>query len=572
MSINKKQVQKHNRPVLFILLLAVLVAAAGLIFYQIEKRTPSKERVSAETYFGITSDSDVGITAGTSVSETVGQIIDGAYYLDYDSVHNKINPSFYYEEASKVLIVTTPDKQMVLDLNNGGVSENAEAVILNGVLYISLDYVSQWSDIEAKTYENPNRVQITDSFQYAAAKVSEDTVLRDDASIKGSIVEDLTGGTEVRLIDVSSDGTALDSKADGWTKVLTPDGYVGYVEDKMLGEASEKTVSHTSPIGEYTSSSDLETVNLAFHQTTSQAANNSLSSVISNVTGVNVIAPTWFFLKNNQGEITSLTSASYVKTAHDAGMKVWAVLNDFDGGVASSDATASALSDYKYRKAMIDTVMNGLISSGADGLNIDFEHVTQDSAPAFLELVREFSAALRSEGLVLSVDNYVPTYTSFMGRAEQARVADYVVTMCYDEHASGSEEAGSVASLPFVKKGLQDTLKEVPAEKMIAAIPFFTRLWESTGSGTPKSTAYGMTDAATAAESLGMQLTWDDSVSQNYGETESNGTTYQLWMEDEASIEAKMKVINELGIHGVAEWKLGLENSDVWEIIAKYLS
>lgn len=221
---------------------------------------------------------------------------------------------------------------------------------------------------------------------------------------------------------------------------------------------------------------------------------------------------------------------------------------------------------------MIDTVMNGLISSGADGLNIDFEHVTQDSAPAFLELVREFSAALRSEGLVLSVDNYVPTYTSFMGRAEQARVADYVVTMCYDEHASGSEEAGSVASLPFVKKGLQDTLKEVPAEKMIAAIPFFTRLWESTGSGTPKSTAYGMTDAATAAESLGMKLTWDDSVSQNYGETESNGTTYQLWMEDEASIEAKMKVINELGIHGVAEWKLGLENSDVWETIAKYLS
>lgn len=562
--------KRKVHPTAVILLLAVAIAVVGFLFYYINARIPSHKHQEAADYFGIHGATDVGITAGATVSSEKGRTIDGKIYLPVDVISSSVNPGFYYEETDQRLIVTTPTQKTVLDLSSGSTS-GKEAEIVDNKVYVSLDYLKKMSDIEVKTYDSPTRVFIKSVFDYAAASLKEDADIREKPSIKADIIKDGKKGDLLRLLDVSSDGTAADEKTKGWTNVVTDDGYVGYVEDDELTNTHEQKDQHTSPIGEYTTQNDGTPVNLVFHQTTSQASNNAFSDATAKVSGVNTIAPTWFFLNNNQGAMSSLANSAYVTAAHNAGMKVWAVMNDFDGSVNSSQATAEALSKEEYRTAMINTVMQGLEQSGADGLNVDFEKVSKNSAPAFLELVRELSVECRKRGLVLSVDNYVPTFTSYMGRREQARVADYVVTMCYDEHSSGSEEAGSVASLPFVRKGLEDTLKEVPASKVIAAIPFFTRMWMTDGSGTPKSTAYGMADAKAAADSLGMKLSWDKNLGQNYGETQSNGTKYQIWMEDEDSLEAKMKEIQSFGVAGIAEWKLGQENDDVWPIISKYI-
>lgn len=573
MAKNKNVHYKKKRkfhPTLLILLLVAGIAAVGFLFYYVNGRMPSNSHMNEADYFGVHAAQDVGITSGAEVSSTPGLDDNGTVYLPMNFVSSSVNPGFYYEDADKLLIVTTPTKKTDLDLTSGS-APGGEAVVKNGTVYVSLDYLEKMSDIEVKTFDSPTRVVIKKNFDYVTGTLAEDEAVREKPSIKSQIIKDGKSGDALRLLDVGSDGSAAEGKTAGWTNVVTEDGFVGYVQDSDLTGIKEQKDEHTSPVGEYTTLNDGTPVNMVFHQTTSQASNNAFSDAIANVSGVNTIAPTWFFLNNNQGEMTSLASSDYVTAAHNAGMKVWAVMNDFDGSVNSSEATAAALSRESYRSAMINTVMQGLEQSGADGLNVDFEKVNEDSAPAFLELIRELSVECRNRGKVLSVDNYVPTFTSYMGRGEQARVADYVVTMCYDEHSSGAEKAGSVASLPFLEKGLEDTLKVVPSSKVIAAIPFFTRMWMTDGSGTPKSTAYGMEDAEAAAQSLGMKLSWDENLGQNYGEIESNGTTYQIWMEDEESLEAKMKAIQKLGIAGVAEWKLGQEKSDVWPIISRYI-
>lgn len=561
-----KQKQRKFGPVAFVLVVVCVLALVAIIYYAIDRHLPSKKRISSDDYFSTTSSDEIGLTYGATVSETPGRNVDGTVYLPYDAVHS-LNHSFYYEEKTKTLIVTTPTKVFTESLADGGASEDKKTEVLDGTVYISLDLVKQYSDVTVRTYKKPAHVMVQTVFDYAAATVNDDAELRKSASIKADIVADLKKNQTVRAIDVNTNGKAQSEKHDGWTRVLTSNGYIGYVQDENLENIREKKDSHTSPIGTYTTLNDGSTINLAFHQTTSQSSNNALPTVLQNVTGVNTLAPTWFFLSNGQGGMKSLASKTYVDAAHAAGYKVWAVMNDFDGGVASASATAGSLSTYRNRQQMIKTVIDGAKGAGADGINVDFEHVNRDSAPAFLEMVRELSVQCRNNKLVLSVDNYVPTFTSYMGRTEQARVADYVVTMCYDEHTNGSEEAGSVASLPFVQKGIEDTLKEVPAGKVIAAIPFFTRLWTSTGSGKPTSRAYGMTDAENAVKSLGMKLSWRASSGQNYGKIQKNGSTYQIWLEDDRSIKAKMQVIRKADIAGVAEWKLGQEDSGVWSVI-----
>ena len=567
----KYKKKKKSNPTLVVLLLAVVIAAAGAAFYLVGKKLPSRAHETPEAYFGAGED-QVAVTAGSVLAPDKGRIIDGRIYLAYPTVAGQISKSFYYEEASRMLIVTTPKEKIMLDLADGGVTKGKEAEILNGVLYISLDYLKEKTDLEVRELDAPRRGVIDTVFTYPAADLSAPAPIRKEASIKADIIKDGSKGETLRTLDVGADGTALAGKAEGWTRVATEDGYVGYVEDQNLTGYRQETMEHQPLFEESPAPFGDGKINMVFHQTTSQAANAAFETAVQNVTGVNVIAPTWFFLKNKQGEMTSLASPAYVENAHQKGMKVWAVMNDFDGGVASADATAEALSTWQNRDKIVRAVMQGLDQSKADGLNIDFEQVTKASSPSFLELVRELAVECKKRGIALSVDNYVPTFTRYMDRREQARVADYVVTMCYDEHTDGAEKAGSVASLPFVRKGLEDTLQEVPASKLIAAIPFYTRLWTTDGSGAPGSTAYGMSDAAAAAKSLGMNLTFDENKGQNYGKAESNGTTYQMWMEDEASVKAKMEVISSLGAAGVAEWKLGQEDRGIWAVIDQYLA
>ena len=286
------------------------------------------------------------------------------------------------------------------------------------------------------------------------------------------------------------------------------------------------------------------------------------------MTGVNVISPTWFSVSDNDGNVSSLASGEYVMQAHEKGLKVWGLVDNFSENMS----TTTVLSNTAARQNLENQLVTYALKAGLDGINVDFESLSEDVGIHFLQFLRELSIQCHENNLVLSVDNPVPEdFTSHYDRAEQGKVVDYVIIMGYDEHYVGSD-TGSVASLPWVEQGVKDTLAEVPAKRTILAIPFYTRLWKTTDGGALTSEAIGMDQAQQAISDNGAETYWDKTTSQNYGTYEGDGATYQIWLEDSKSIAEKVKLIPKYKLAGVAEWKLGFENSGIWSVITENLS
>ena len=328
---------------------------------------------------------------------------------------------------------------------------------------------------------------------------------------------------------------------------------------------------------------------MGWHQVTSKAANNTLEEVTRNAKGIlNVISPTWFKLADTTGNISSLAQASYVEKAHNMGMQVWVLADDFSYGEDGSYFVSAVLGNYDSRQRLINNLVSEVINCNADGLNIDYEKIYEEMADDYIQFIRELSIECRKNGLVLSVDTYVmQSYNEFYNRKGIAEAADYLVIMGYDEHWAGDNSAGSVASLPYVKKGIEDAKVCADAKRIINGIPFFTRVWTETKEGLTSegtyvedpingnywltSIAVGMDSAEQKLSSQGITPTWLEDLGQYYGEYEAEGIRERIWLEDERSVQEKLNVMSETGIGGVACWKLGLEKAAVWEEIQEYM-
>ena len=507
---------KKGLPAVVVLILIFVVAVIGAISFVVQRYTPTKEQMDKNEYYGIAADDEVALVVNGQVSETKGKVIDGSVYIDYDSVTNFINSRFYWDQETNTMIYALPTEIVETDLNQ----ESTDYRVIDGQLYLSV-------------------------------------------AIKSLILTEVSAGTSLVVTDES---------LGDWIGVTTEDGYTGYIDAEDAGEVIDITLEHTPQGPVYTNISRDEKINMVFHQTTSQAANEAVDQMLETVSGVNVIAPTWYFIDDTAGNLYDLSSYAYVENMHNRGIEVWAVLNDFDGGIASRDETLTVLKNTASRRNIIQTLMNSVLANGIDGVNVDIEKVSGECAPHYLQFIRELSVSCRNNGIILSIDNYVPQdYSIYYNRKEQGIVADYLVIMGYDEHFGGSETAGSVASLPFVENGIIRTLEEVPAEKVINAIPFYTRIWKTDNSGVVSSTACGMDEAEAFVAENGLEKYWDTDTSQNYTELQTEDGYYQVWLEDGESIEEKMKLIRNYGLAGVAQWKLGFEQPYIWEIISSYL-
>ena len=563
---NMRKRQKQD-PVRIVLLLAAAVALIGIISFAAGRFIPTSSKRDPKEYFGIEGRDEVGVVVNGHVFETPGITLNEEIYLPIDEVSKYLNPGFFYSENENMFIITTPVEKIAVSVADS--AEQNLFVSRDGKNYISYNYLYQYTDMDGDVVlGDTDRIVIRTVFDYDMRTVGEKAVVRERPTIRGLVLEKPEAGTQVSILE--ADGS-MDVGA--WTRVTTPTGYTGYVENKYLeGDMIHVTEDRVRPELIYTHILREDKINMVFHQTDNQASNNMLAQSLEGVSGVNVIAPTWFYLESPEGDMSSVASDTYVATAHSRGLSVWTVANDFDGAVNSSKDTFSALSTYAGRSKIIDTIVSETVRVGADGINIDFEKVNADCAPYFQEFIRELSVSCRTQGLVLSIDAYVPTYTKYLGRAELARTADYIVCMCYDEHTSGSETAGSVSSLPFVQKGIRDTLKEVPPEQTVIALPFFTRLWKVNENAAPTSSAMGMGEAAAWLSENAANVVWDEETGQNYAEAKGVDGTSKIWIEDAQSISEKMKEVMAAGCAGVAEWKLGLETQDIWQVISDYLA
>ncbi|MBA2214682.1 SH3 domain-containing protein [Sellimonas intestinalis] len=558
----RKRRKRRKRILVLLLLLLILAVAAGIVLWI--RYGPSKEKADKNEYFGINATNQVGMTIDNQIPEVKSMKEGSQIYLDFDSVHDYVNQRFYWDSNENKLLYTLPDQTLSIPAGasefssgNGTQARDYEIVKMeNDTVYLALDFVKEFTDMTLDVYENPDRAVVVTNKDENHAQVKKNTEVRILGGVKSPVLTEIKKSDDVVVIEEAGD----------WVKVRTSDGYIGYAKADALGTAEAQVRESEYDEPEYTSIHKDYKINLAWHQVTSQAANANIASVIEGTSGLTTISPTWFSIQDTSGNLSSLANSDYVNTAHQAGLEVWGLIDNFTNQVD----TLAVLSNTQSRANMISQLITQALNTGLDGINVDFEQITEEMSDHYIQFVRELSVECRKNGLVLSVDNYVPGFTSHYNREEQGVVADYVIIMGYDEHFSGSEEAGSVASIDFVKEGITETLKEVPKEKVINGLPLFTRLWIESSEGLT-SQAIGMPDAEKAVSGAGVTPTWDETTQQNYAEWNADGNTYKIWLEDESSLEAKLKVMKEYDLAGAAEWKIGFEKDGIWELIAQYI-
>lgn len=565
-----------------LIIVVVLFMVLGNI---IEKYTPSKETKDLSEYYGLTSDTDVALICNNEVIDTKGKLVNGEVYLSYETVRNYLNARFYWDPNENILRYTTANDLISVNAESSDYTVNKDTQSFGQTIvkadastaYIAIDFVKQYSDFQYNYYTDPNRVVLTNAWgDYTIASAKQKTEIRYQGGIKSPILTEADKNTELTILE----------PGDTWTKVATYDGYIGYIKSNKLGTTSTTTISSDYVAEEFSHITKDYKINMAWHQVTNQSANDNLASILQKTKGINILSPTWFYLNDNNGNIASLASSTYVDYCHQNGIEVWALISNLEN---DSVNTAEVLSHTSSRDNLTNNIISAAIQYNLDGINVDFEALNADAVGnSYIQFIRELSLKCANNGIVLSVDNYVPSdYTAFYNRAEQALFADYVVIMAYDEHYAGSPEAGSVASIGFVTDGVENTLKEVPANQVILGMPFYTRVWsetpvESDSTATDEtdttvdyelsSYATNMTEVQKLISANGVQPVWLDDIGQNYVEYQNGGVNYKIWIEDATSLEKKLTVMDTYGLAGGSFWKLGMEDSSIWDTIIKYIN
>ena len=462
------------------------------------------------------------------------------------------------------IIKIQPDTAEIT-VNKGSVAKEYVVVKMhNDVPYIAMPYVQEMSDITYKTFELPNRIVIKYKWgiNELAATVKKKTVIRLEDSIKSKILAEISPGDEVICVDTD------ETISRGFSKIISEDGIIGYVKTKKLNESSYRTTESSFVKPEYVHITKDYDICMAWHQVTNASANGGLLNLLNSTKGVNTISPTWFSIKDNKGNISSLADETYVQRAHNAGVEVWGLCNDFSKEID----IAVVLSNTASRERLENKLLSMAIEYNLDGLNIDFENIKEESGEDFIQFVREMAVKCSNNGIVLSINDYVPvSYREYYNYEEQGEVADYVVIMAYDEHYSGSEEAGSVSSIGFVNDAVSKITGMVSEERVIMALPFYTRLWKLSNEGLT-SAAYSMSGAQSILDDRGVKPSWDTATGQYYAEYQEGGATFQIWLEEEKSIEEKLKAVTQSGVHNVSFWRLGFEKTEVWNTVANYIN
>lgn len=553
-----------------VLLAISLVSLAGCAVY--ESVVATDEKADLETFYGVSS-AQAAVFVNNEQLEEAAVAEDGTYYISEAQIRKALDKRFYWDGKDDQLLFTDAKK-----IHKESISDGSMVRIQDQELYLSTACLEKYLDIEIRIFDDPARIYIDMAgSSVESAKVKKDTQVRTKGGYRSPI-----------LTEVSSDDTVqILTRYDNWAKVRTDDGFVGYVLLRSLDQDSIQTakVPSSKEAAKYESLRYDEPVCLVWQDMENTSGNRQFASLIDGTEGINVVSPAWFALSANDGTYRNLASTDYVATAHKKGMKVWVLVDDFD----HSMSIGKVLGTNGIRQRLAENLVRDVKAVGADGINVDFEYITDSCGKDFIQFLRELYLICRRESLVLSVDNTNPTFVKYCyDMEEQGKVADYVVLMGYDEHWQGSE-AGSVSSLSYVKDGIEAALDMVPAEKIISGLPFYARVWTETPEAYAKSTdqirqdgnseyeSYSLTSEALSMDQIaalirkaGVTPEWDESVGQYYVEIPLKHGKQRIWVEDEKSLKTKLDTVSSYSLGGIAFWKLGMEDKAVWKMISGY--
>lgn len=555
--VKKQLFNKRNLPVLIICGLILIMAGIGVVSEHNRSRTPSTEKVFITDVYSAPEGRATVISNGI-ISSMYALWRNGTAYLPVDIVINELNGRFYWDSTEQVLSYATPT-EIFHARGDARYEDELVFVIEEDTTWVNLSYVAAYTNIQVDTYANPNRVFIRSYWGETTTAEADKrgAAIRTEESVKSPVVATKKEGEPVTVLRKDSD----------WAFVYSPDGISGYT--RMSELKNVETVADEGPVAppEYTNKVMPEPVCLVWHAVYRESGVGAIEGLLNNTQGINVVAPAWFTVADIDGNLDSFANEDYVSLVHSRGIQIWGMVENIN--TDRNVDMKMLLSRTSSREKLVNNIINLSLHYGLDGVNVDFEGLGSKAGSGYVQFLRELSARCRTAGLYLSIDNYVPSqWTEFYNRKEQGIIADYVIVMGYDEHYTGTDP-GSTASLPFVRRGIEDTLKDVPAEKLINAVPFYTRLW-TTSNGNVTSSILTMQDAAQFLINHNLVTTWREEEAQNYAEMVENGVEYQVWMEDAASLKARLELMKNEGIKGIAAWRLGRETPDVWPLIAEY--
>lgn len=564
--------KKRILPVIIAILLILVIAGGALGKVLLDKYSYSKEEADWNEFYQVSESDRSAIILQDEMVEEQALIRDDVCYFDLATVHKYMNEVFYADMTEKLLLYANPTE--VIRTTFGETSytttegtQDAGYVISfveGDTVYVAADYVKLFTNYSYDCYDRHVQAY-TEWGTRQVAQLKKDTAVRLRGGVKSPILTQAAKGDTLEILE----------QMETWSKVKTADSVIGYVENKRLGDITEETETPVTDYQEpeYTALTSDSKICLGWHSIGGAGGNDTLYSMVSGTKGMNVIAPTWFSLTDENGSIRNFGTANYVTTAHNMGLQVWGVVDNFNyaNETGTAISTLNMLSSTTSRQNFVRNVTDAAVSLGLDGINVDFEQLSSDCGPHYVEFIRELSIQCRNRGLVLSIANYVPfNFNDYYRLDIQGQVADYVIIMGYDEHWHGSKDPGSVASISYVSGGLDRTLQEVPANKVVNALPFYTILWKT--EGTDVTDEYiTMNNEADFMNRAGVTAEWDEETCQNYAEWTSGNATYQIWLEDAESIAVKLNMMATKNIGGVAVWRLGYGTQAAWELINAYL-
>ena len=298
------------------------------------------------------------------------------------------------------------------------------------------------------------------------------------------------------------------------------------------------------------------------------------------IDGINVVSPAFFYLDTNGDlkENIGDSGKAYIKWAKNNGYKIWPMVSNGVAANKSLNITSNIMNDYEKRKKLIESIVNKCVEYELDGINIDFENMKSEDKDMYSRFIIELEPRLKEIGMVLSVDVTAPdggdTWSMCFDRHVIGNVADYTIFMAYDQNGSSSTKPGTTAGYNWVKLNLVKFLQteEINPNKLILAVPLYTRIWTTNSDGKVISNNSLSIKNTEAEIPDGITKQWNDELKQNYVTFSSGNNTKQIWIEDIDSLKAKISLMKENNLAGIASWEANMAYDDIWTMFKNELN
>ena len=487
---------------------------------------------------------------------------NGGVYLAFNTIYKFIDENIYYDKVATKVIITTEKQLVKMKLDENKMNVNLEDKVINtpvklkdGLVYVDINLLKDVYNISVD-YNEKNNVITIDKTDVVKTNVKYNKVnVYSDLTTKSGIVTKISKDSKVIVYTESL-------KHNRWYKIKTEDGTIGYIAKNNV-DFVDKVVENNK---DNVINSDNNKYVMFWHYS------GNIDTLGSKIEGVNVASPTWYELSSSTGTISSKYDSIYYSKAKSNGYEIWPIItNGIDSASYTPDETSAMLNSELSRERFIINLLSICTKNKLDGINMDFESMKTEDRDLYTQLIREMMPLFRSQGIKVSVDTY---FVEYIDRERIGEAADFVILMGYDQRGGWSSISGSISEISWVEKNVNSLINDsnIPANKIILGVPFYTRLWiEKKGEEKPTTKVYTMYDSEAFIDKYNLTPTYDDNAGQNYVEYSKGNLTYKLWIEDETSIKNRVDIVNKYNLAGISAWQKGFETKNIWNTITSNL-